>query len=700
MLIKTPKQEENKGGKMQLISVELKNIRSYKHAKIDFPTGIVMLSGDIGSGKSTILLAVEFALFGVLRGELSGNALLRNGTQEGSVELAFKIGADSYTIKRTLVRTKKSVEQDAGYILINGVKKDATAIELKSCILDLLGYPPELLTKSKNFVFRYTVYTPQEEMKRILMEDKEERVAILRKVFGVDKYERITQNAGSYAKSLRERQRAFDALLADVEDKKRQLEEAKKEKESAAGELATLMPQLNGARKRLQEAKNNLATIEKEKEQAELLTRDLHVAKTQLLAKQQQHKQVITDLTNISQQIIQTEKELPKKIENNDYSQRTAGLNQKILEKEKSIRLATMKIAEFNTLKKQSSDVSKKVYELAQCPTCLQQVTPEHKHQIISTEQKKLQEISTNLEQHNKNIKQAEEELVNFKEEIEAIRQLEKETAVAKIKLQHFDQLKKRKEELEVQNSSLALDVEGLTIRIKQLEEKLIATKDIGITYSQLRLQVEGAIQRERTLSIEHSTILQKEQHSAKTIMSLEQELEKKQKARKQLEKTQNLHQWLTDYFVPLMDVVEKHVMAKIHHEFDALFQQWFGMLIEDIMTARLDETFTPLIQQNGYDMEVEYLSGGERTACALAYRLALNKTINSLISSIKTKDLLILDEPTDGFSAEQLDKMRDVLDQLGLNQTIIVSHEQKIESFADRVIRIAKTDHTSQISF
>jgi exonuclease SbcC len=685
---------------MQLQSITLRNIRSYTNATIDFPTGIVMLSGDIGSGKSTILLAVEFALFGVLRGELSGNALLRNGTQEGSVELTFKIGQEIYAIKRTLVRTKKSVEQDAGYLLTNGVKKDATAIELKSHILELLGYPQELLTKSKNFVYRYTVYTPQEEMKRILMEDKEERVAILRKVFGIDKYERITQNASSYAKSLRERQRAFGALIADVEDKKRQAEEAKKEKETANRELTELTPQLNDARKRLLDAKNDLTKVEKEKENAELLTRDLHVAKSQLTAKQQQHKQVIMDFTNTSQQITQTEKELPKKIEQNDYSQRTIGLNQKIIEKERNIRLSTMKIAEYSTLKKQASEMSKKVYELAQCPTCLQQVTPEHKHSIITTEQKKLQEIDTHLEHHSKSAKQAEEELTEFKEEIEAIRQLEKETAVAKIKLQHFEQLKKRKEELSLQNSTLTLDVEGLSIRIKQLEEKLLTLKDISVVYSQLRLQVEGATQRERTLSIEHSTLLQKDQHTTKTITLLEQELERKQQVRKQLEKTQNLHQWIADYFVPLMDVVEKHVMAKIHHEFDALFQQWFGMLVEDIMTARLDETFTPIIQQNGYDIEVEHLSGGERTACALAYRLALNKTINSLISEIRTKDLLILDEPTDGFSAEQLDKMRDVLEQLGLNQTIIVSHEQKIESFADRVIRINKTDHTSQISF
>ena len=64
----------------------------------------------------------------------------------------------------------------------------------------------------------------------------------------------------------------------------------------------------------------------------------------------------------------------------------------------------------------------------------------------------------------------------------------------------------------------------------------------------------------------------------------------------------------------------------------------------------------------------------------------------------IKTKDLIILDEPTDGFSTQQLDKLRDVLDQLGVKQTIIVSHESKIESFVEHVIRIGKSGHVSRV--
>ena len=65
----------------------------------------------------------------------------------------------------------------------------------------------------------------------------------------------------------------------------------------------------------------------------------------------------------------------------------------------------------------------------------------------------------------------------------------------------------------------------------------------------------------------------------------------------------------------------------------------------------------------------------------------------------MQTKDLIILDEPTDGFSTEQLDRVREVIDQLGMKQVIIVSHEQKMESFVDNVIRIQKNEHVSSVA-
>ena len=118
----------------------------------------------------------------------------------------------------------------------------------------------------------------------------------------------------------------------------------------------------------------------------------------------------------------------------------------------------------------------------------------------------------------------------------------------------------------------------------------------------------------------------------------------------------------------------------------------------EENISVRLDDEFTPVIEQNDYETSIEYLSGGERTSLALAYRLALNKVINNIIGGIKTKDLIILDEPTDGFSTDQLDKVKAVFDQLNIRQSIIVSHENKIESFVSNIMKISKDEHVSSV--
>ncbi|MGC8699194.1 MAG: hypothetical protein ACP5RE_03365, partial [Candidatus Acidifodinimicrobium sp.] len=58
----------------------------------------------------------------------------------------------------------------------------------------------------------------------------------------------------------------------------------------------------------------------------------------------------------------------------------------------------------------------------------------------------------------------------------------------------------------------------------------------------------------------------------------------------------------------------------------------------------------------------------------------------------------LILDEPTDGFSKEQLQKFGDVLRGISSPQVILVSHEAELENVADRIVKIEKSEGVSQI--
>jgi len=122
-------------------------------------------------------------------------------------------------------------------------------------------------------------------------------------------------------------------------------------------------------------------------------------------------------------------------------------------------------------------------------------------------------------------------------------------------------------------------------------------------------------------------------------------------------------------------------------------------MLIDDpTKESRIDENFTPIVDQDGYDQDINYLSGGEKTSIALAYRLTLNSLIRKETESMKS-NLLILDEPTDGFSKTQLSKVRELLDELHSQQIILVSHEKELETYVDNVFQVSKSEGHSRVT-
>jgi len=114
---------------------------------------------------------------------------------------------------------------------------------------------------------------------------------------------------------------------------------------------------------------------------------------------------------------------------------------------------------------------------------------------------------------------------------------------------------------------------------------------------------------------------------------------------------------------------------------------------------AFLNEDFSVSVLVDGYDVDVKGLSGGEKTACALAYRLAIGDVLSKLNSFVNTEDLLILDEPTDGFSYEQVSSMVEALNKSSFSQIILVSHEKNLESFVDSVVSVRKESGVSVVA-
>jgi len=86
---------------MQPRSLRLRGFRSFADLDLDLPTGCVGLVGSNGAGKSSLLHAIEVALFGPRSRSLE--PLLRAGDDELEVELVFEHDRDWYRVRRTFV---------------------------------------------------------------------------------------------------------------------------------------------------------------------------------------------------------------------------------------------------------------------------------------------------------------------------------------------------------------------------------------------------------------------------------------------------------------------------------------------------------------------------------------------------------------------------------------------------------------------
>ncbi len=164
--------------------------------------------------------------------------------------------------------------------------------------------------------------------------------------------------------------------------------------------------------------------------------------------------------------------------------------------------------------------------------------------------------------------------------------------------------------------------------------------------------------------------------------------------------KSKGINSWLSQNFMPAISDIERYVLSSINEEFCSIFLRIFSILMveEGDLSAKIDDSFAPVVEQGGYELEVQSLSGGERTAVALAYRLALNYMIKRANEALQT-NLLILDEPTEGFSKEQIYRFRNALEELASDQVIIVTHERDLEPMADRVFRVQKLNGESEVT-
>ncbi|HEX9696003.1 MAG TPA: SMC family ATPase, partial [Actinomycetota bacterium] len=181
---------------MRPTRLEIEGFTAFKQPEVvDFDgCDFFALCGPTGAGKSSIIDAIAFALYGAIP-RLDRNdvrSLVSQGLLECKVRLDFTIGEAPYTAVRVVARTKSGATTREARLERAGetLAGDAKAVSAK--VEELIGLTFEQFTKC--------VVLPQGEFARFLHDKPADRQDLLVKLLGYELYERMGRRANELAR--------------------------------------------------------------------------------------------------------------------------------------------------------------------------------------------------------------------------------------------------------------------------------------------------------------------------------------------------------------------------------------------------------------------------------------------------------------------------------------------------------------------
>ena len=215
---------------MQLHRLRLAGIGPFAgEHEIDFAAlgagGLFLLEGPTGAGKSTIVDAIVYALYGNVAGASTSKDRIRSGFagpgQESFVDLVFETSAGLFRVRRSpeWERPKKRGEgttkvQASASLWRLTSPEDLDGGEHVSGRLDEVGAEIEQAVGLTRAQFVQTIVLPQGEFATFLKAKPEERRLVLQRVFGTESYEHVQEELASRKKDALAR---LGAAQQDVE---------------------------------------------------------------------------------------------------------------------------------------------------------------------------------------------------------------------------------------------------------------------------------------------------------------------------------------------------------------------------------------------------------------------------------------------------------------------------------------------------
>ncbi|EZH67525.1 hypothetical protein DH09_06235 [Bacillaceae bacterium JMAK1] len=390
---------------MRPISLSISGLHSFREkVTIDFNAlcegGVFGIFGPTGSGKSTILDAMTFALYGKMgRNSAVGVSMINQAEKEASVSYTFQIGGRTYLAERKVKRSNDDKLQTSRSRFVDLTEEP---VVLADKVGDMNEYVQELIGLQLSD-FTRAVVLPQNKFSEFLQLKGTDRRVMLQRLFNLHKYgdelnDKVREGIQTHKQEIlmieREQQGMGDASKQALEEVRQQAEKAGREVKQESQNNEELDRQFKKA--------ESLVSLQREKEEMENERAKLVEQKQSL--QQSVEKKQIHELVVLVQPFLETLEETTNTL--NELQQQQKDIDERVTKRSEQHRQAAMR---HETAKNERSE-----YE----PSLM--MKQQQVEQLLQ-EQQAFQEIHRKLNDYDLEIKKQAQQVIETTNQKEAI---------------------------------------------------------------------------------------------------------------------------------------------------------------------------------------------------------------------------------------------------------------------------------------
>jgi exonuclease SbcC len=690
-----------------ITSVELRNFLSHSNTILEFDKGVTVFVGHNGAGKSSIIDAITFALFGH-HTRKSNKGLIKRGRNQAYVKVTFDINEKQYLAERKIdlkggLEAQFSEKADGSWMQIAAGERKQFGESMTSEIEKKIGLNYEKL--------KIASIVQQGELNSIIKAKPKEFKELLNAIIGIDKLDIAAKSMKIINKDFREKIREkfgyddthIEILTNDLEKYQEELNEAIPLKE----ELFT----------RKKQYEEEFASLQKKFEiEAPKIDKINHLeSRKKELSSYAKHA-----IQELRHEIDEKEKIIHQCQECFKYVGMKIDLESKFYRADVEIKNIHKKIQELSNKKaslvEKQSLAAKLQLKDNKCPVCdslVDKLNPlfqeKHLREEITLIEDQISVLEQSRELLNKKLNDISEKLQNTKSS---------EAILRSHSIKDQQELKKIQNELEVakqniRNAPLVI-TSGNLVEVSELDSH---AKMLFNSISQLEEETKGFDE------IEFANLKESIDSTQTALSQINQRLggvtEKISKAENQIKmikKTISELRIVRDYSKEINNI-EENVFSRDGSVATSLRSWALGTIsakateyltllntkIHRIFLTEKTRDIEIMCYSNNEVLDIESLSGGEQVSVALALRLGMASLLGA-----QNLNLMILDEPTTHLDSEHRKALVGVLSQLSnLTNTripmqfIIISHDAEIfdDSTVEQIYKFETTHQESSVT-